>query len=236
MPKIATPNGTGRSTGLSLGAILLVTACFAAMVLLHAVRTDLDPVRQVMSEYANGRFGWFMTAAFYAIGLACVTLALRLGRAMVRRAMSVVVRVLLGLGGVGLILAGIFEVERPAVPDTIQEVIHSDATLTAFTLIIAAMLLFAVLCRWDPRWHDFRGVATVLAIVAAMAGAFSPFAGQTTWSGLAQRVLGATVVAWLLLCAWHIRFGGLRRSRPVAGSIPTGDVVAGDPAPHEEAR
>ena len=236
MPKTATPNGTGRSTGLSLGAILLVTACFAAMVLLHAVRTDLDPVRQVMSEYANGRFGWFMTAAFYAIGLACVALALRLGRAMVRRAMSVVVRVLLGLGGVGLILAGIFEVERPAVPDTIQEVIHSDATLTAFTLIIAAMLLFAVLCRWDPRWHDFRGVATVLAIVAAMAGAFSPFAGQTTWSGLAQRVLGATVVAWLLLCAWHIRFGGLRRSRPVAGSIPTADVVAGDPAPHEEAR
>jgi hypothetical protein len=39
---------------------------------LHVVRTDLDPVRQVMSEYANGRFGWFMTAAFYAMGLACV--------------------------------------------------------------------------------------------------------------------------------------------------------------------
>src|SRR4029450_13519749 len=98
-----------------------VPPCFAAMWLLHAVRTDLDPVRQVMSEYANGRFGWFMTAAFYAIGLACLALALRLGRAMVRRAMSVVVRVLLALGGVGLILAGIFEVERPAVADTIQE-------------------------------------------------------------------------------------------------------------------
>jgi di/tricarboxylate transporter len=230
------PNGTGRSTGLSLAAILLVAACFAAMVLLHAVRTDLDPVRQVMSEYANGRFGWFMTAAFYAIGLACLALALRLGRAIVRRAMSVVVRVLLGLGGFGLILAGIFEVERPAVPDTIQEVIHSDATLTAFTLIIAAMLLFAVLCRWDPRWHDFRGVATGLAIIAAVAGAFSPFAGQTTWSGMAQRVLGATVVAWLLLCAWHIRFGGLRRSRPEAGNQTTADIVVGDPAPREEAR
>jgi hypothetical protein len=236
MPRTATPKGTGRSTGLSLAAILLVTACFAAMVMLHAVRTDLDPVRQVMSEYANGRFGWFMTAAFYAIGLASLVLALRLGRAIVRRAMSVVVRVLLGLGGVGLILAGIFEVERPAVPDTIEEVIHSDATLTAFTLIIAAMLLFAVLCRWDPKWHDFRAAATMLAIVAALAGAFSPFAGQTTWSGLAQRVLGATVVAWLLLCAWHIRFGGLRRSRPAAGSITAADVVVSNPAAREEAR
>jgi hypothetical protein len=45
---------------------LLVLGCFGAMVVLHVVRTDLDPVRQVMSEYANGRFGWFMTAAFYA--------------------------------------------------------------------------------------------------------------------------------------------------------------------------
>jgi di/tricarboxylate transporter len=81
--------------------------CFGAMVVLHIVRTDLDPVRQVMSEYANGRFGWFMTAAFYAMGLACVALAVRLGRAIVRRRLSVALRVLLGLGGLGLILAGV---------------------------------------------------------------------------------------------------------------------------------
>ncbi len=77
----ATSQGTGRATGISLAAIVLVLACFGAMVLLHVVRTDLDPVRQVMSEYANGRFGWFMTAAFYAMGLACIALAVRLGRA-----------------------------------------------------------------------------------------------------------------------------------------------------------
>ena len=219
MPR-TTPDGTGRATGVSLAAIVLVLGCFAAMVVLHAVRTDLDPVRQVMSEYANGRFGWFMTVAFYAIGLACVALAVRLGRAMVHRRLSVAVRVLLALGGLGLVLAGVFEVERPAVPDTIEEVVHSYATLTAFTLIITAMLLFAVVCREDPRWRDFRVTASVLAIIAALAGAFSPFAGQTTWSGLAQRVLGLTVVGWLLLCALHIRLGGLRRSRP-SGSEPS---------------
>jgi Protein of unknown function (DUF998) len=213
MSRAQPPQGTGRATGVSLAAILLVLACFGAMVLLHMVRTDLDPVRQVMSEYANGRFGWFMTAAFYAMGLACVALAVRLGRAIMRSRLSVAVRVLLGLGGLGLILAGVFEVERPAIPDTVNEIIHSDATLTAFTLIITAMLLFAIVCRRDPRWGDFRVIASVLAIVAAAAGAFSPFAGQTTWSGLAQRVLGLAVVSWLLLCALHIRFGGLRRSR-----------------------
>jgi hypothetical protein len=75
----------------------------------------------------------------------------RLGRAIERRRLSVAVRVLIGLGGLGLILAGVFEVERPAVPDTIEEIIHSDATLTAFTLIITAMLLLALVCRRDPR-------------------------------------------------------------------------------------
>ena len=128
------PNGTDRSTGVSLAAVVLVSVCFGAMVMLHAMRTDLDPVRQVMSEYANGRFGIVMTAAFYAFGLTCMALALRLGRAMARRRLAVVVRVLLGLGGLGLILAGVFEVERPAVPDTIEEILHSDATLAAFTL------------------------------------------------------------------------------------------------------
>ena len=214
MPRTTSPKGTERATGVSLAAVVLVLACFVAMVLLHAVRTDLDPVRQVMSEYANGRFGFLMTAAFYAIGLACMALALRLGRAVERRPLAMVLRVLLALGGLGLILAGVFEVERPAVPDTIEEVIHSDATLTAFTLIITAMLLFAIACRHDPRWRDFRLAATVLAVIAAVAGAFSPFAGLTTWSGLAQRVLGLTVVLWLGLTALHIRVGRLRRARP----------------------
>jgi hypothetical protein len=134
------------------------------------VRTDLDPVRQVMS-----------------------------------------------LGGLGLILAGVFEVERPAVPDTIEETIHSDATLTAFTLIITAMLLFAVACRRDPRWSDFRVIAAVLAIIAAVAGACSPFAGQTTWSGLAQRVQGRPVV---IRASKIPRATGGRAERPTAPGRP----------------
>ena len=80
MPRTPAPDKAVRATGASLIAVVLVAICFAAMVLLHVVRTDLDPVRQVMSEYANGRFGYLMTAAFYAIGLSSVVLALRLGR------------------------------------------------------------------------------------------------------------------------------------------------------------
>ena len=215
MPRATTPNASGRATGMSLAAILLVLGS-GAMVVLHLVRTDLDPVRQVMSEYANGRFGWFMTAAFYALGLACVALAVRLGRAIARRRLSVAVRVLLGLGGLGLILAGVFEVERPAVPDTIEEVIHSYATLTAFTLIITAMLLFAVVCRSDPEWSDFRLIASCWRSSPHWLAPSARSPGRRRGAASLNASSELTVVVWLLLCALHIRFGGRRRPQPVA--------------------
>ena len=89
MPRTAPSGANSRATGLSLAAIVLVLACFGAMVVLHLTRTDLDPARQVMSEYANGRFGWFMTMVFYAMGLACIVVAVRVDRAIQRRALSV---------------------------------------------------------------------------------------------------------------------------------------------------
>jgi hypothetical protein len=220
-----------RATGASLAVILLVSACFGAMALLHILRTDLDPVRQVMSEYANGRYGAYMTAAFYLFGLAAIALAVRLRRALLSPVTgrgdrgAAVVPILLSLAGLGLFLAGVFEVERPLVPDTIEEVIHSDAALAGFALMIIAMLVFAVVIRTDPRWVGFRGRAMWLAIIAALAGAASPIADRTPWSGVAQRVLGLTVVLWLLLTALHVR------SSVYAYAQDTGGGGAADRAP-----
>lgn len=67
-----------RATGLSLAVIILVAAAFAGVVILHVVRTDFDPVRDVVSGYANGRFGNLMTSAFYALGVGSIVLAFRL--------------------------------------------------------------------------------------------------------------------------------------------------------------
>lgn len=215
-----------RATGASLAVIVAVSACFGAIALLHILRTDLDPVREVMSGYANGRFGAYMTAAFYLFGLAAMALAVRLRRALRGDRGAAAVPILLALAGLCLLLAGVFEVERPLVPDTLEEVIHSDAALAGFALMITAMLVFAVVIRSDPRWVGFRRRAMGLAIAAAVAGAASPFADKTPWSGIAQRVLGLAVVLWLLLTALHVR------SSVYADAQATGGGAAADRAAH----
>jgi len=209
-----------RATGASLAVIVLVSVGFAGVLLLHVVRTDLDPVREVMSAYANGSFGVVMTVAFYALGISSLLMSLRLPRATPRTAVARAVALLLATAGLGLIMAGVFEVERPLIPDTIEEVIHSDAAIGAFVLLIAAMLLFTIVCRGDPRWRGFFAIAASLAALATMAAAFSPIADKTPWTGIAQRALGATVFVWLLLVALRIRFHPAHR-RPAPEAAAT---------------
>lgn len=194
-----------RATGASLIALILALVAFGAVMLLHVLRGDIDPVRQVMSEYANGSHGRIMTVVFYACGVSSVALGFRLRRAFDGRGAARLIPLLLALAGVGLILAGVFEVERPSVPDTLEEVIHSNASIAAFVLLITAMFLLSFVCRSDPRWRSFRWTSTTLAVVAAVAAMATPLSAQTGWSGAVQRLLGLSAALWLLLTALHVR-------------------------------
>jgi Protein of unknown function (DUF998)/Anaerobic c4-dicarboxylate membrane transporter len=200
-----TPPAEHRPTGASLIAILLAFMCFGAVMLLHAVRGEINPLRQVMSEYANGSHGILMTIVFYAFGLTSIALAFRLKSAIHQPGITRAFPALLVLAGVGLIASGVFEVERAMVPDTIEEVIHSDATVVAFVLLITAMLLFSLACRSDDSWWPFRWVSLSLTLLAAFAAMVTPLSAGSGWSGAVQRVLGLAILAWLLLTALHVR-------------------------------
>jgi hypothetical protein len=199
-----------KPTGASLAVIILGLLCFLAVMFLHILRDEIHPVSRVMSDYANGNNGIIMTIAFYAFGLSSLALGFRLTWAISRRGVTRAIPLLLALGGVSLIAAGVFEVERAFVPDTIEEVIHSNASIGAFVLIIASMLLFSYACRSDPRWWTFRWVSTTLAVIAAGAAMASPFSADTGWSGAVQRLLGFAVLSWFLLTALHVRTKAFR--------------------------
>jgi hypothetical protein len=195
-------------------AIVLLSVAFVAVLALHVVRSDLDPVREVMSGYANGRWGGLMTFAFYALGIGSVALAIRLTRSTTRTWAPITVSLLLGLAGIGLCLAGIFEVERPGIPDTLEETLHSNGAIAGFVMIVAAMVVFPYVCYSDARWRRLFVPSLVLAFLAVVAAAFSPIAPTTSVAGLAQRVLGAVVFGWVLLVAIWMRFGISRDPSP----------------------
>lgn len=194
-----------RATGTSLAAIVFSLACFGAVMLLHVVRGDMDPMKQVMSEYANGSYGVVMTVAFYSFGLSALALGFRLRTALARRGAGKVVPGLLAVTGIALLLSGAFEVGRPVVPDTMEEAIHSLASVTAFVLLIVAMLLFSFASARDDAWRSYAWRSWTLSGVAAAAAMASPWADATRWSGIVQRILGAAVLAWLILTPLRLR-------------------------------
>jgi hypothetical protein len=206
-----TPDSIYKATGASLIATVLALLCFFGVMLLHLFRGDVDPVRQVMSEYANGTYGLIMTVVFYAFGLSSLAVAFRLRRAIDRRWGAILMSVLLGAAGISLIASGLFEVERPLVPDTLEEIVHSNASVTAFVLLITAMLLFSPASRGDDRWRKFRLTSTVLAVVAAAAAVATLLTAQTGWSGAVQRLLALSVLMWLVLAAFHLRGKAFRQ-------------------------
>jgi cell division protein FtsW (lipid II flippase) len=132
-------------------------------------------------------------------------LGFRLRHEFEGRRVARLIPLFLALAGFGLILAGVFEVERPSVPDTLEEVIHSNASVAAFLLLITAMFLLSFVCRVDPRWWSFRWPCTALTVLAAMAAMATPPSAQTGWSGAIQRLLGLSAALWLLLTALHVR-------------------------------
>ncbi|HEX6256005.1 MAG TPA: DUF998 domain-containing protein, partial [Euzebyales bacterium] len=127
--------------GASLGALVLAVACVGGVVVLHLRRPDLDPLRHVLSEYANGPFGVVMTAVFYAVGVACMALGWRLRTALRWHAVTAAMPALLIAAGVGMVLAGAFEVGLPGAPDSVDETIHSLASIGAFVTLVVAMAL-----------------------------------------------------------------------------------------------
>jgi hypothetical protein len=201
-----------RPTGASLVAVICVAGTFTGIMLLHAVRSDVDPLRDVMSHYANGSRGPVMSVVFYAFGAAALALAFRLRTAVDHHGVLSAFPVLLALAGLSLIAAGVFEVDRPLAPPTIQEAIHSNAAVAAFVMLIVAMLLFSVACFGDDRWWALRWVSLGFAGTAAGAAVATQLSSGTDYTGIVQRILAGAVMGWMVMVVVNVRRPGFGAS------------------------
>jgi hypothetical protein len=181
-----------------LVAIAALLCSIAFVGTLHIARPDLAPVSHRLSEYANGSFGWMMTAAFVTLGFGMVALGLLLRTSADARALSRLIPIAAVLAGVGMIFSGLF---RTGV-SPMSEAIHSRASGIATVLAVAIALAYSLpRSRRAALRRDIVGAG--LALAAATLAAVSPLLHDTHWTGLSQRTLWLVVMAWLLWAAWH---------------------------------
>ena len=73
-PQVAVRGSKRATPWLLVTSVVLLSIGLGCVVALHLLRPELAPVRHRLSEYANGRYGYVMTAAFLSIGIGMVAL------------------------------------------------------------------------------------------------------------------------------------------------------------------
>jgi uncharacterized protein DUF998 len=210
MASTVTSTGLQATRQASRAATLAIagSAYFAlAVAAVHFLKPDLDPVSRMTSEYANGAYGFVMTSAFLAMGVGCLALVAALYREVQGRALSPAGLVFFGLWAVGVLVAMIFPIDPGGVPVTLAGTIHQTAGPLTFLCAAVGVSLLSWRFGRDDLWRPLQPVALALSAVIAVGfvATASFFFTGTELAGLAQRVVLAAVVAWIVLVASRIR-------------------------------
>jgi undecaprenyl-diphosphatase len=208
----ASPEPTSRRPGraarwLRISSVVLLSLGLACVVALHLLRPDLGFAGHRLSEYANGPYGYVMTAAFVSIGIGMLALGAAMSQLPDRR--SRIVAIAVAAAAIGMVAAGIWRTDADRVGVT-TDAIHSRASAVATLVLIVAALAWSAV----PRWRGpGRGIdlAAGLAVVAALFGAVSPVLHHSSWTGVSQRLLWLSLLAWLILTAWQSPAATVRR-------------------------
>lgn len=137
---------TSNTSTISLPAArLAIAAASAALLLLaslHLLSPEFSPSWRMVSEYANGDYGWVLSLMFVAWGVSSWALAFAI-RAEARTTPVTIGLTFLTLAGVGEAMAAAFDINH----DTLHNI---AGALGILGLPIAAMLIGLNLSRTSP--------------------------------------------------------------------------------------
>jgi hypothetical membrane protein len=198
-----------RRLGLLASVTIVGLAFFAATALLLPIVSEYSLTADYISELAIGRYGYLQTAAFFAAGLGTLSLAVGVREATRGSWGSGLGSALVGLYGVGLILAGIFPTDKidPAgrvVLPTSAGTVHMVASALAFVLVIAGMFVLSRTFKRDARWQPIWPWSLVLAL-ATLIGVIVAAPSEGPWVGLIQRSYIGTIILWQVFVAFWLR-------------------------------
>jgi hypothetical protein len=219
-PSVALPRTRGR---VEVAASLAIVAAGAALLLLaglHILSPEFDPSWRVVSEYANGRYGWLLSLMFASWAVSSFALAFAI-RSRVRTRGGRIGLGFLVLAGVGQAMAAVFDINHP---------LHDLAGVLGIGgLPVAAMLISVSLIRTKP-WFASRkallwtanltwvSVVLMAATFAIMIATYLSAGGDMTAKvvtalppgvlglvGWTNRLLIVAYCAWVITVAWQAR-------------------------------
>ncbi len=127
-------------------AIASAVAALLLLASLHVLSPEFDPAWRMVSEYANGQYGWVLSLMFIAWAVSSWALAFAI-RLQVRTTAGRIGLIFLIAAGIGEAIASVFEVTHP---------LHGLAAMIGIpSLPVAAMLISVGLSR-TQEWSSVR--------------------------------------------------------------------------------
>lgn len=215
------PSNCNASRVSRLSALVAIAFSTAALLLLaglHVLSPEFDPSWRMVSEYANGRYGWALSLMFAAWGLSSWALAVAIWpeTTTVRLRTGVA---LLVVAGAGEAMAAVFDINH--------DVMHAVAgALGILGLPVAALLISGTPGRvepWASAWRPMLwtahltwvSVVLLAATFVLLVATYSQVPGGPPATapevlphgvigllGWANRLLVVVYNAWVVVVAW----------------------------------
>jgi hypothetical protein len=204
-----------------------------AVTALYFLNPGYSLIRSFTGNYDLGAYEFLIASTFFSLGLGSLALVIGLCQGMAQSARSWIGLLLLGIWGVGMLmagifpaddggstvhhmttvlLAGIFHVEVQATPETVFSFIHIIAILgSLFSLSLAAIVL-SWRFKHEEKWRPIYRLSLILALVMIAASILLFQATflfiRTEFDGfsLSLKLLNFSSLLWLFLTATRLRF------------------------------
>jgi hypothetical protein len=198
-----------------------VTLFLICVLVLHALRRDLDPASRMLSEYALGPGGWIMAIAFLSLSMTFATLLVTLRRHLAGP-WGVLAMLALAAAAIGSAMGGIFPMDPPStLPEqySLSGKLHGVAFMLGGPGVLLATLLVSLALKRQAAWKGARNrlvwsAALVWAIhivfTVVIAKLMSGDSSVEHFVGWLNRALVASWLVWAVVLA--------RASRNAAGA------------------
>jgi len=203
---------------LLMGGVVSTPLFYIAAIFQSFTRTGFDIRRHAISTLTLGDLGWIQSANFFMTGLLAVCAAIGVRRLLRGRMGGKWGSLLIGIYGIGMILAGLFRPDpglsfppgaSAGMPTSMSghAALHSVAFFTAFICLIAANIVFArrFAKQGERGWSIYCIASCILAPVLIILGS-----SIGTWIGVIMGSAGIVAFGWVSVITARLRVEALQ--------------------------